>query len=834
MQVLLTASYSYTGDANHEGSSDSKDFTIDKAPSVTTVTITGAPFTYTGSAITPASVTVTGAGGLSLTPAPVYANNIDAGTANASYSFAGDANHEGSSDSKDFTIDKAPSVTTVTITGAPFTYTGSAITPATVTVTGAGGLSLTPTADYANNIDAGTATASYSYTGDANHEGSSDSKDFTIDKAPSVTTVTITGAPFTYTGSAITPASVTVTGAGGLSLTPTADYANNIDAGTANASYSFAGDANHEGSSDSKDFTIDKAPSVTTVTITGAPFTYTGSAITPATVTVTGAGGLSLTPTADYANNIDAGTANASYSFAGDANHEGSSDSKDFTIDKAPSVTTVTITGAPFTYTGSAITPATVTVTGAGGLSLTPTADYANNIDAGTATASYSFTGDANHEGSSDSKDFTIDKAPSVTTVTITGAPFTYTGSAITPATVTVTGAGGLSLTPTADYANNIDAGTATASYSYTGDANHEVSSDSKDFTIDKAPSVTTVTITGAPFTYTGSAITPATVTVTGAGGLSLTPTADYANNIDAGTATASYSYTGDANHEGSSDSKDFTIDKAPSVTTVTITGAPFTYTGSAITPATVTVTGAGGLSLTPTADYANNIDAGTANASYSFAGDANHEGSSDSKDFTIDKAPSVTTVTITGAPFTYTGSAITPATVTVTGAGGLSLTPTADYANNIDAGTATASYSYTGDANHEVSSDSKDFTIDKAPSVTTVTITGAPFTYTGSAITPATVTVTGAGGLSLTPTADYANNIDAGTATASYSYTGDANHEGSSDSKDFTIDKAPSVTTVTITGAPFTYTGSAITPASVTVTGAGGLSLTPAAGLCK
>src|SRR6185437_12920336 len=168
-------------------------------------------------------------------------------------------------------------------------------------------------------------------------------------------------------------------------------------------------------SSDSKNFTIDKAPSVTIVTITGAPFTYTGSPITPATVTVTGAGGLSLTPTADYANNTNAGTATASYTFAGDANHDPSSDSKNFTIDKAPSVTIVTITGAPFTYTGSPITPATVSVTGAGGLSLTPTADYANNTNAGTATASYTFAGDGNHLGSSDSKNFTIDKAPSVT-----------------------------------------------------------------------------------------------------------------------------------------------------------------------------------------------------------------------------------------------------------------------------------------------------------------------------------------------------------------------------------------------------------------------------------
>jgi hypothetical protein len=59
-------------------------------------------------------------------------------------------------------------------------------------------------------------------------------------------------------------------------------------------------------------------------------------------------------------------------------------------------------------------------------------------------------------------------------------------------------------------------------------------------------------------------------------------------------------------NHTGSND-RDFSIGKASSTTVVTVTGAPFTYTGSAQTPATVSVTGAGGLNLTPTADYANN-----------------------------------------------------------------------------------------------------------------------------------------------------------------------------------------------------------------------------------
>ncbi|MCL4786976.1 MAG: hypothetical protein KJ070_09330, partial [Verrucomicrobia bacterium] len=123
-------------DANHEGSSDSKTFSIGKAASVTTVTINGGPFTYTGGAIEPASVSVTGAGGLNLTPEPVYANNVNAGTetASASYTYAGDANHEGSSDSKTFSIGKAQ--LTVTADDKSKAYDGAVFTAFTRTITG--------------------------------------------------------------------------------------------------------------------------------------------------------------------------------------------------------------------------------------------------------------------------------------------------------------------------------------------------------------------------------------------------------------------------------------------------------------------------------------------------------------------------------------------------------------------------------------------------------------------------------------------------------------------------------------------------------------------------
>src|SRR3989442_10710603 len=102
----------------------------------------------------------------------------------------------------------------------------------------------------------------------------------------------------------------------------------------------------------------------------------------------------------------------------------------------------------------------TVAVTGAGGLSLTPDPAYAHNVDAGTATASYTFTGDANHNGSNGSKDFTIEKADSTTAVTCP-VSVVYHNSARTPCTDAVTGVGGLSLTPDPAYAHNVDVGRA-------------------------------------------------------------------------------------------------------------------------------------------------------------------------------------------------------------------------------------------------------------------------------------------------------------------------------------------------------------------------------------
>ena len=499
--------------------------------------------------------------------------------------------------------------------------------------------------------------------------------------------------------------------------------------------------------------------------------------VTGTTVHITGAGSCTITASQG---------GNGNYNAAADV-------PRTFTIGKAASATTVTCGGGPFTYDGSAQTPCSGVATGPGGLNQSLTVSYTNNVNAGTATASASFAATANYLASSDSKNFTIGKAGQ--TITFGALGNKIFGDADFMVSATSDSGLAVSFSPLGNCDVSLGgmvhlqgAGSCTITASQDGNANYEpASSVPQAFTIAKATSVTTVTCGAGPFTYTGSAQTPCSASVTGPGRLSLLLTVDYSNNVDAGTATGSASYAESDNYLGSSDSKDFTIDKAPSHTVVTCPGS-VTYDGSAQTPCSAHVAGAGGLNLTPTPSYSNNVGAGTATASYTYGGDANHTSSSDSKNFTIDKASSTTVVTCP-ASVTYNGSPQAPCSVAVTGAGSLSLVPDPVYSNNTNAGTATASYSYAGDANHDGSSDSKDFTIDRASSHTVVTCPGS-VTYDGSAQMPCSVAVSGAGGLSLTPAAAYSHNTNAGTASASYSYAGDANHGGSSDSKDFTINK--------------------------------------------
>lgn len=759
----------------------SKDVSINVLKANASVVVSGYTGTYDG-ASHGATGSATGVGGANLSTSlnlgATY-TNVPGGIAH--WTFSGGTNYNDQSGDIVIVIYKADA--TVSVSGYTGVYDGNAH-GASGTATGVVGEILSGLNLGATFTDVPGGTAHWTFSGGTNYNDQSGDAPIVINKADA--TITVTGYNGVYDGLSHT-ATGSATGLKGEDLSGllviSGTYSN-APGGQAYWVFNSGGlNVDYNAATGNVAIEITKAPSTAVVTCP-ANVTYSGSPQEPCSASITGAGGLSQSPSIDYTNNVNAGTATASASFAGDDNHTGSSDSTTFTIDKAGSTTTV-LCPASVTYDGSAQSPCTAVATGAGALNQALTVVYTNNEDAGTATASASFDGDANHESSSSYTTFTIDKAPSVTTVSCPAGPYTYDGSAQTPCSASVTGAGGLSQTLTVNYANNTNAGTATASASYGGDGNHESSSDSKTFTIDKAPSTTTVTCPAGPYTYNGSAQTPCSASVSGAGGLSQSLSVSYLNNANAGTATASASFAGDDNHFGSSGSATFTIDKASSSTTVTCPAGPYTYDGSAQTPCSASVSGAGGLSQTLPVSYLNNTDAGTATASARFAGDDNHNGSNGSSSFTIDKASSSTALTCP-TNVTYTGSALTPCSASAMGAGGLNQPLTVGYTNNVNAGTATASASYAGDANHTGSSDSRNFTIDKALSTTTISCP-ASVTYTGSPQTPCAAGVTGAGGLNQSLTVNYANNV-VGTATASATYAGDGNHYGSSDSKTFTI----------------------------------------------
>lgn len=133
--------------------------------------------TYVGSAPTDASGVAT--------LSDVSLAGIDANTypGGVSASFAGNSSYGPSSNTNTLTVTPAPSTTTVSCP-ASVLYDGTAQTPCTAGFTTVDGLSGSLSVSYSDNIDPGTATASASYPGDANHLPSSDSVTFTIDLGP--------------------------------------------------------------------------------------------------------------------------------------------------------------------------------------------------------------------------------------------------------------------------------------------------------------------------------------------------------------------------------------------------------------------------------------------------------------------------------------------------------------------------------------------------------------------------------------------------------------------------------------------------------------------------
>jgi hypothetical protein len=86
-------------------------YILEAAPTATVVTCP-ASVTFTGRPVTPCTAIVVGSDGLRLVTAPLYVNNVSAGTATATYVYPGDTHHVSSGGTATFRIERRASATT--------------------------------------------------------------------------------------------------------------------------------------------------------------------------------------------------------------------------------------------------------------------------------------------------------------------------------------------------------------------------------------------------------------------------------------------------------------------------------------------------------------------------------------------------------------------------------------------------------------------------------------------------------------------------------------------------------------------------------------------------
>ena len=433
----------------------------------------------------------------------------------------------------------------------------------------------------------------------------------TIDQAGSTVTVTPASSSVTYDaqqhGATATWASTGTDDEGG-SLTVTyvgidgTDYASSTTAptevGEYQASASFAGNADHTGSSNTADIAI--TPATATITVTGFSGAYDGTAHGVVSSSATGVGGATiagLSWSGTTYTNAPGGLVGWTFS---DPDYASQTGNATVTIDQAGSTVTVTPASSSVTYDaqqhGATATWASTGTDDEGG-SLTVTyvgidgTDYASSTTAPTEVGEYqasaSFAGNADHTGSSNTADIAI--TPATATITVTGFSGAYDGAAHGVVSSSATGVGGATIAGLSVNSTTYrDAPGGLVGWSF---SNPDYTSQSGDATVTIGQAGSTVTVTPALSSVTynaqqhGATATWASTGTDDEGG-SLTVTyvgidgTDYASSTTAPTEVGEYqasvSFAGNADHTGSSNTADIAI--TPATATITVTGFSGAY----------------------------------------------------------------------------------------------------------------------------------------------------------------------------------------------------------------------------------------------------------------
>ena len=807
---------------------------------------------------------------------------LAAGSDSVVATFAGDANHTGTSATLGQTVN--PAANTVTFTtpapasaeyGSTFTVAAAGLGTGAISYTSDGVVCSNSGATYTMLQGSGTCTVTASQAADNNYLTASASESVTAANAQTTVGVATSGSPSSY-GQSVT-----------FTATLTSDTGLARRKNTHKKPMNFSGNVTWSANTGCAASAVSSYPATATCTTTALP--------------------------------VGSDTVTATY--AGDANHGGGSGSVAQTVTggvaTAISVTSVSpasedygsavpvTVSATLSWTGSGAAPTASDVTFSGngsgtfgaancgaasGDAMTCTATYTPANDAaGSYTFVAAFSGDSNYASSSSAQtnNFAINAATTTTAVTSAPNPSTYAQQVVFTATIGAE--------------NNFVKGRRNTH---------------------KKPMDVTGSVAWSTNTGCGStAVTWDPVNLVG----TATCTTSRASSLQVGNDTVTATYPGDANHSGSAGSVvqvvqggiATTIDVtsvSPAAedyaanTAVTIT-ALLSWTGNGVAPtaADVTIGGNGGgtygattcaarvhETITCTATYTPSSDAaGTYTETAAFSGDTNYSASSSSQtnNFTINPATTTTTVTSIPNPSTYAQQVVFTATIgaennfvkgrrnarkpmdvtgsvawsTNTGCGTTAVTwdpvnlvgiatCTTSRASSLQVGNDTVTATYSGDSNHGGSAGSV-VQVVQGGIATTIDVTSvspaseafaanSPVTITallswtgnGKAPTAANVTIGGNGNgtygatscaarvhETMTCTATYTpNNSDVvGAYTETATFSGDANYTGSSSSEtnNFAISKATA--TLAFSNLSQTYTGSALTP-TVTTTPSG------------
>jgi len=799
-----TITASQAGDANYNAASNvQRSFQISKANSTTTVNVTDA--TYDGLPHG-GTANATGVGGLDQSLSVTYSGRnataygpstsvpVNAGDYTASATFAGDANHAGGNDSKDFQIAKANQTITFNALAdkrfgdAPFALSASSSSGLTVTLSvvsgpatlGGGMLTLD---------GAGAVTVRASQGGDANY-GAAAAVERTFDVAKASQTITF-GPPtdrtygdpdFTLGATASSGLAVTFAAAGQCGVSGNTVHI--TGAGSCTVTASQAGSGNYSAAVDvARTFQIAKASQTTTFgalanrTFGDPDFALSAGVSSGLAVSFSASGTCTLSGNTVHINGAGSCTITASQS--GNINFLAATDvARSFNVAKA--IQTINITAhAP----SSAAYDSRFTVAATGGGSGNPVtyaaagscsnsgATFTLTAGTGTCTVTYSQTGSANYEAAQATETVTAVKATQTITFnapldkTYGDADFQLTASASSGLSPSFAATGACTIAGSTVHING--AGSCTVIASQSGDANYNAATSvQRSFTISKAGSTTAVTVADA--TYDGLPH-GATATASGVGGLSQSLAVTYSGRsataygpsatapTNAGDYTASATFAGDQNHAGGGDSTDFRIAKATQSITFnalsnkTFGDAPFALSASSSSGLPVSFAVVSGPATlnggTLTLD-----GAGAVTVRASQAGDGNY-GAAAAVERTFDVAKAAQAISF--GPLTdrtygdpdFTLSASVPSGLAVTFAAAGNCTASGATVHIGGAGSCTVTASQAGDSNHSAAANvSRSFQVAKA--TTSLALASSAMTLPAGQTLTFTANVTSAAGV--------------------------------------------------------------------------------------